>query len=101
MVKGDPTFNFTTSSTFQARSKEDIFDDTAAAVSFVRDSCPAGSFVRDSWPGLVGAMSGSSIIQFYAGFPEGYPDNDDLVDMSSQPVAETPLPKASNGGATL
>ena len=81
--------NYTTSTKFQASFKADIFDDTA------------GSVVQDNWPGLVGAMPGATIIKFYAGFPEGYPDNDDLVDMSSQPVAETPLPKASNGGATL
>ena len=89
MVKGDPTFNYTTSSTFQARSKAYIFDDTA------------GSLVRDSWPGSVGAMSGLSIIKLYASFPEGYPDNYDPVDMSSQPVDETPQSKASNVGASL
>ena len=72
VVKGDPTFNFTTSTRLQARSKADIFDNSA------------GSFVRDSFPGLVGAMPGSSIIQFYAGFPEGYPDNDVLAEASSR-----------------
>ena len=89
VVKGDPTLNYTTSTKFQARFKADIFDDTA------------GSNVQDSWSGLVGAMPGASIIKFYAGFTEGYPDHYDPVDMSSQPVDETPLPKASDGGATL
>ena len=89
VVKGEPSFNYTTRTRLQARSKADIFESTA------------GSFVRDSFSGLVGAMPGSSIIKLYAGFPEGYPDNYDFVEMSSQPVTETPLPKASNGGAFL
>ena len=86
VVKGEPTFNYTTSPRLQARSKADIFDDTA------------GSLARDSFPGLVFAMPGSSISKLYACFPEEYLD---FVEISSQPVDETPLPKASNGGATL